>query len=143
MVIVEWVGPLGGRVIRQIHAQEITMEHGGGCEDKLRHVISIGEATCLFNEQAQQHIAAVTVATSLARREIGGLVRKLREKVSGLGNSIVGSGLPEIGVHLPALFLSIIRDTRGMRQQLKEVDGTRYGCLLQSQENEHRGIEGE
>src|SRR5258708_32213932 len=125
MLIMEWIAPLGDLVIRQIHAQEITMEHGGGCEDKLRHVISIGEATCLFNQQAQQHIAAVTVATSLARREIGGLVRKLREKVSGLGDSIVGSGLPDIGVNLPTLLSSIIRDPRGLRQQLKNAHGTR------------------
>jgi hypothetical protein len=70
-------------------------------------------------------------------------VRKLREKISGLGNSIVGSGLPDIGVILSALFLCIIRDTRGMRQQVKDVHCTADGCILQSQEIDDRSLEGE
>ena len=77
---------LGDIVIHQVQAQEIGMEHVGGSEDVLVHVVAIGETANLFDEQAQQHIAAITVATSLTRREIGKLVGKLREKVGGLEN---------------------------------------------------------
>src|SRR5260370_23486265 len=110
MLITEWIAPLGDILIYVVHAEEIRVEHSSRGEDLLAHVVPKGQTACLFDEQAQQHIAAITVATSLARREIGGLVRKLGEKVSGLGDRIVGSGLPDIRVPLPALFFSIIRD---------------------------------
>src|SRR5258708_6330370 len=111
MLITEWIAPLGDILIYVVHAEEIRVEHSSGCENMPAYIVPIGQTACLFDEQAQQHIAAITVATSLARLEIGGLVRKLREKVSGLGDRIVGSSLPNIRVILPALFFSIIRDT--------------------------------
>ncbi len=87
MLITERIAPLGDILIDVVHAEEIRVEHASRGEDMLTHVVPIGQTACLFDEQAQQHIAAITVAASLARREIGGLVRKLREKVSGLDES--------------------------------------------------------
>src|SRR6266567_9309368 len=131
MLITEWIASLGDILVDFVHAEEIRVEHVSRCEDLLTHVVPIRQTADLFDEQAQQHIAAITVAASLARREIRGLVRKLGEKISGLDDRVVGSGLPDIRVHLPALFLNIIRDTRGMCQQVKDVDCTRDGCILQ------------
>src|SRR6266566_2185770 len=134
MLITQRMTSLGNILIDFVHAEEIRVEHVSRGEDLLTHIVPIGQTAGLFDEQAQQHIAAITVAASLARREIRGLVRKLGEKISGLDDRVVGSGLPDIRVHLPALFLNIIRDTRGMCQQMKDVDCTRDGCILQSQE---------
>src|SRR6266581_4835081 len=98
MLITQRITSLGGLVIDHIHAEEIRVEHSSRGEDLLTHVVPIGQTAGLFNEQAQQHIAAIAVATSLTRRKIGKLVCKLWEKVSRLFHRIVRSGLPEIGV---------------------------------------------
>jgi hypothetical protein len=38
MLITERITPLGDIVIRQVQAEEIAMEHFGGCEDMLRYL---------------------------------------------------------------------------------------------------------
>jgi hypothetical protein len=106
----------------------------------LAHVVPIGQTAELLDEQTQQDIAAVAVAASLAGREIRCLVRELREKVGGLGNRIVGKGPEEIGVILPVLFLSVIRDARGVGQQVVDVHLRRDGGVPQSQERNDGGI---
>ena len=42
MLIAQWITPLGNVVIDHIHAIEIGMEHVGGREDMLTHIVSIG-----------------------------------------------------------------------------------------------------
>ena len=107
------------------------------------HIVPIGQTADLLDEQTQQDIATVTVATPLARREIRWLVRELWEKVGGLSNRIVGNGPEEIGVLLPVLFLSVIPDARGMGQQVIDVHLPRDGGVPQSQGLNEGGIEGE
>ena len=80
MPIMERIATLCDILIDFVHAEEIRVEHASRCEDMLAHVVPIGEAADLFDEQAQQHKAAITVAASLARRKIGRLVCKLGEK---------------------------------------------------------------
>jgi hypothetical protein len=86
MLITERIATLGDILIDFVHAEEIRVEHASRGEDLLAHIVPIGQTAGLFDEQAQQHIAAITVAASLTRRKIGGLVRKLGEKVSGQGD---------------------------------------------------------
>src|SRR6266536_25024 len=110
-LVVDQVGALGDVVIGQVHAEEAGAEHPGGCEDVLAHVVPVGQAARLFDEQAQQHIAAVAVATPLAGRKIWRLVGELREEVGGLGDRVVGPGLPDVCVIFAAHFVGVVGDT--------------------------------
>jgi len=79
----------------------------------------------------------------LAGREVRRLEREKREEVSGLGNRI-GRNSPEvIGAILAVLFLSVIRDTRAMRQQVIHVHLTGDSGIPQPQEINDRGIKRE
>ncbi|HYA99481.1 MAG TPA: hypothetical protein VED37_04620 [Ktedonobacteraceae bacterium] len=58
------------------------------------------QATYLFNQQPQQHITTITVATSLSGREVRGLVCKLRQKINGLSYPVPCVAVSNARFHL-------------------------------------------
>jgi len=63
--------------------------------------------------------------------------------MGGLGYRIIGPGLPQIFIDLPGFLITIIPDTRGMSQQMEDIDLSGDRRTLQSQEVEDRRVEGQ